>query len=60
MKNFLKAMEKDGEGFKCLQGKFLALSDNNLQAGIFIGPQIRALLKDRNFEKSLSVMELQA
>ena len=60
MKNFVKAIDKDGEGFRYLQGKFLALSNDNLQAGIFTGPQIRALLKDENFEKSLSVMELQA
>ena len=60
MKNFVKAIDKDGEGFRYLQGKFLGLSNDNLQAGIFTGPQIRALLKDESFEKSLSVMELQA
>ena len=60
MKSFVKVLDKDGEGFKYLQGKFLALYNNNLQAGIFTEPQIRALLKDGNFEKSMSVMELQA
>ena len=59
MKNFVKAMDKDGEGFRYLQGKFLTLSNDNLQAGNFSEPQIRALLKDGNFEKSLSGMELQ-
>ena len=62
MGNFVKTMDNDGEGFRCryLQGKFLALSNDNLQAGIFTGPQITALLKDENFENSLSAMELQA
>ena len=55
MKNFVKAMDKDGEGFRYLQEKFLALSIDNLQTGIFTGAKIRALLKDGNFEKGLSV-----
>ena len=36
-------MDKDGEGFRYFQGKFLALSNDNLQVGIFTGPQIRVL-----------------
>ena len=60
MKNVMKTMDKDGEGFRYSQRKFLALSNDNLQAGIFTGPKIRALLKDGNFEISLSVTELQA
>ena len=62
MENFVKTMDNDGERFTCryLQGKFLALSNDNLQPGIFTGSQIRELLKDENFENSLSAIELQA
>ena len=60
MKNFVKAMDKDGKGFRCLQDKFQNLSEAKLQAGIFTGPQIREWLKDGDFKKSLSVKELQA
>ena len=55
IKYFLKGMDKDEEGFKYLQGKFLAFSEAKLQAGIFAGPQIREPLKDGDFEKSLSL-----
>ena len=51
MKNFVKTMDKDGEEFKYLQGKFLDLCNAKLQAGIFTEPQIRALLKDENLRK---------
>ena len=53
MKNFVKGMDKDGEEFKYLQGKFLALSEAKLRASIFTDPQIKKLLKDGDFEKSL-------
>ena len=59
MKNFVKGMDKDGERFKYLPGKFSALSETKLQASIFTGSQIRELLKNGDFEKSLSVTELQ-
>ena len=60
MKNFVKAMDKDGEGFKYLQQKFSSLSEAKLKAGVFTGPQIRELLKDENFNRNLSQLELQA
>ena len=57
--NFVKGTDKDGEEFKYLQGKFLALPKAKLQADIFDGFQIRELLKDGDFERSFSVTELQ-
>ena len=59
MKNFVKGMDKDGEEFKYLQGKFLVLSKAKLQADIINGFQIRKPLKDGDFERSFSVTELQ-
>ena len=53
MKNFVKGMDKYGEGFRYLQEKFSSLSEAKLQAGIFTGPQIRELLKDEDFEKKV-------
>lgn len=60
MKNFVKAMNKEGEGFKYLREIFPQLSDAKLKEGIFVGPEIRKLLNDRNFEAILSAKELAA
>lgn len=59
MKNFVKAMDKDGEGFAYLRGQFPKLSYAKVKEGIFIGPQIRRLLRD-NFGRKLNDRELQA
>ena len=40
MKNFVKAMDRNGEGFKHLRTVFSGLSDAKLK-GVFIGPQIK-------------------
>jgi hypothetical protein len=42
-KNF-KGMDKEGEGFAYLKQKFPKVSDAKTKEGIFVGPQIRALL----------------
>ena len=60
MKNFVKAMNKDGDGFKYLRQVFPQLSDAKLKEGIFIGPQIRKLLDDVNFTEKLTRQELRA
>jgi len=57
MKNFVKAMNKEGNGFIYLRQKFPMLSDAKIKEGVFIGPQIRELLKDDNFKKSMSKNE---
>ena len=61
MKNFVKAMGKsNSNGFAFLCKKFPSISQAKLQEGIFVGPQIREVLKDLLFEKSLSKLELRA
>lgn len=58
MKNFVKAMDKNGEGFLYLKSIFSKLSDAKLKEGIFIGPQIRLLMKNQNFDQKLNDKEL--
>lgn len=38
MKNFVKAINKDGAGFQYLKTKFPRISDAKLKEGIFVGP----------------------
>ena len=49
LKNFVKAMDKEGSGLAFLQ-KFPWISMEKLNAGIFDGPQIRELIKDPIFD----------
>ena len=60
MKNFVKAMDREGRGFTFLQHKFPRISLGKLKAGIFGGPQIRELMKDSIFDDALSTAELSA
>ena len=54
MKNFVKAMDKEGKGFKYLRDKF---GQEKFAAGIFVGPEIRTLIKDRLFPTQLNSLE---
>jgi hypothetical protein len=60
MKNFVKAMDRNRDGFQYLKLKFPILSDAKIKEGIFVGPQIRVLLKDEHFESVLYSTELEA
>jgi hypothetical protein len=51
MKNYVKAMNKEEAAFTYLWEKFPRLSEAKLKEGIFIGPQIRDLIKDEYFNK---------
>ena len=57
MKNFVKAMNKDGAGFQYLKTKFPRISDAKLKEGIFVGPQIRELMTDEVFNLKLNKAE---
>ncbi|KAL4108248.1 hypothetical protein QTP88_018481 [Uroleucon formosanum] len=52
MKQFVKALDKNGHCFKYLCDKFPVLSEAKLKEGIFDGPQIRILMKDTDFQNS--------
>ena len=61
MKNFVKAMAKqNSNGFEFLCKKFPKLSLAKLKEGIFVGPQIRKVFEDPEFEKTLNTLELRA
>ena len=53
MKIFLKAMNQEEAAFTYLWEKFPRLSEAKLKEGIFIGPQIRDIIKDEYFDKLL-------
>ena len=59
-KNFVKAMHKNGAAFQHLSTVFPGLSAAKLKEGIFVGPQIRQVLKDTDFEELLNLKELRA
>ena len=60
MKQFVKALEKDGDCFKYICMKFPGPSIEKLKAGIFDGPQIRKLINDANFCNFMNPAELSA
>ncbi|KAK3880370.1 hypothetical protein Pcinc_015136 [Petrolisthes cinctipes] len=60
MKNFAKALDKEGEGFTFLHQKCPRISREKLKAGIFDGPQKKELMKDARFDAALNPIELSA
>ncbi|GBN65419.1 hypothetical protein AVEN_63569-1 [Araneus ventricosus] len=53
MKQLVKALPKEGECFKYLCDQYSDLSEAKLKEGVFIGPDIRKILKDENFETKM-------
>ncbi|KAK5649680.1 hypothetical protein RI129_000709 [Pyrocoelia pectoralis] len=60
MKQFVKALNRDGLCFGYLIHKFPGISTEKLKAGIFDGPQIRQLIKDPQFTASMNEIESNA
>lgn len=60
MKQFVKALPKDGECFKYLCEKFPHLSEAKLKEGVFVGPDIRKMMFDSNFENKMTTKEKEA
>lgn len=60
MKNLIKAFNKQSTAFLYIQKKFPHISDAKLNAGIFDGPQIRSLMKDPEFDKTMNKREKEA
>ncbi|KAF2359011.1 Glutaredoxin [Trinorchestia longiramus] len=58
--NFMKAMVKNGAAYQHLCTLLPALSSAKLKEGIFVRPQIRQMLKDKDFEELLTLKELKA
>ncbi len=60
IKQFVKALDENGECFKYICSVFPGLTIEKFKVGIFDGPQIRKLLKDANFVKTMSENEASA
>jgi hypothetical protein len=60
MKQFVRALPQEGPCFKYLSMKFPSITQDKLKAGIFVGPQIHKLMKDKDFEKTMNAREKEA
>lgn len=60
IKQFVKAMDKNNEPFIYLTTLFPKLSSSKINEGIFVGPQIRQLLKSDIFRNHMNNTELRA
>lgn len=54
MENFVKAINKESAAFVFLIQKFLQFSEAKFYAGYFDGPQIKSLMKDEQFHRTMS------
>ncbi|ESO01734.1 hypothetical protein HELRODRAFT_174719 [Helobdella robusta] len=60
IKQFTKALDKEGGCFNYMCQTFPGVTIVKLKAGIFDGPQIRRLIRDPEFEKSMNKVEQEA
>ncbi len=60
VKQLVKALDKESAAFRYLIQIFPKLSDAKIKEGIFVGPQIRQLLKDNQFEQTMDDLQLTA
>lgn len=60
MKQFVKALPKEGECFRYLSEQFPGLSEAKLKEGVFVGPDIKKLMKDEDFELKMEDQEKKA
>ena len=59
-KQFVKAFNKESPVFQFLQKVFPHLSEAKIKEGVFVGPQIRKLILNKEFDKILHGNELDA
>ena len=57
MKQFVKALDKDGDCLNYIAKTFPDLSMEKLKTGIFYGPQIRKLMQDQTFTAPMTLAE---
>ena len=57
MKQFVKALDKDGDCFNYIAKTFPDLSMEKLKTGIFYGPQICKLMQDQTFTAPMTLAE---
>ena len=57
MKQFFKALDKEGACFECICKAFAGVTIGKLKNGIYDGPVIRKLIKDQNVITSINELE---
>ncbi|XP_076036895.1 uncharacterized protein LOC143022524 [Oratosquilla oratoria] len=57
MKQFVRVLDKESPAFKFLQDVFPKLSAAKVEAGVFIGPQIKKVMECKEFPKKLTRTE---
>jgi hypothetical protein len=60
VKQLVKAIDKDSAAFQYLGTKFPSLSEAKIKEGVFVGPQIRELLFDEQFQNIMDELQLAA
>ena len=60
MKNFVKGVDKTGCGFQYVRNKFTNMSDAKIKKGMFIGPQVRELIQEKQCDEDLNETERNA
>lgn len=60
MKQFVKSLDKSNACFQYLVGKFPKLSEAKLKEGVFDGPQIRTMFRDKAFIGTMNELEKEA
>ncbi|KRX23596.1 putative ATP-dependent RNA helicase DDX23 [Trichinella nelsoni] len=60
MKQFVEALDKNGTCFQYLCTRFPFLSGAKLKEGIFVGPEIQKLIKDKMFSSTMTQVEKEA
>ena len=60
IKQFVKALCKEGNCFQYIKAAFPRVSEEKIKAGIFDGPQIRKLIKDPNSILSMNDVDANA
>ncbi|GBN50607.1 hypothetical protein AVEN_77669-1 [Araneus ventricosus] len=60
MKQFVKALPKEGGCFKYLCDQFPGLPEAKLKEDVFVGPDIRKIMKDENFDTKMETSERKA
>ena len=60
VKQFIKALDFEGEVFPEIRSMFPRLSQTKIKGGIFIGPQKKTLLKSKTLEEKINGTEKKA
>lgn len=60
IKQFVKALDTNGDCFKYICQTFPGLSTEKLKAGVFDGPQIRTLINNDDFTNHMTQVEVEA